>query len=99
MVATKYYMTMYGRLSPNQAKLRQAYNAIFCFSVPTKLSQSGVGYRTQRGQIKAVGGSNVAMPHKNTIELNEVNSQSQWLQNAFVWFWVIFVTDTVDTIC
>lgn len=38
-----------------------------------------VWHQTQnrKGQIRAVGGSNVAMPHKNTIQLNEVNSQSQ----------------------
>lgn len=35
--------------------------------------------QNRKGQIRAVGGSNVAMPHKNTIQLNEVNSQSQLL--------------------
>lgn len=57
-----------------------------CLALPTQTKCSQVQHQTQgkKGQTRAVGGFNVAMPHKNTIQLNEVDSQSQLLQNVCV---------------
>lgn len=70
---------------------------LYCVSSPL-CSGCSFAHRTERGRVKMVGGSNAAMLHKNTIQINEVNSQSHFLPPACVRR-VICATDTANAIC